>query len=60
MSQKMEQGEETYFLLLALFFNRIFTIQSHSSEGGGGDMTLQNIHSYIYFEVAQANGSAPC
>lgn len=46
MPQKKEQGEETYFLLLALFFNRIFTIQSHLSGAGGVD-TTQHYKTYI-------------
>lgn len=34
MSQKKKWGEKTCFLLLALFFNRIFTTESHLFLGG--------------------------
>lgn len=62
MPQKQGLGEERYFLLLAVSFNRIFTLQSHlyADEGWGDDMTLQNVYNYIYFEVVQASGNAPC
>lgn len=45
MSQKQGLVEEKYFLLLALSFNRVFTLQSHlyADEGWGDNTTLQNI-----------------
>lgn len=56
MSHKQELGEEKYFLLLALSFNRIFTLYSYlyGDEECRDNMTLQN------FEVVQASGNAPC
>lgn len=59
MSQQLELGEETYFLLLALSFNRI-SIYNLLYMRMRDDMTLQNMCSYIYFEAVQANGNTPC